>query len=116
MDAIDVRLAYINRGIHYHEGFFLKPKDIEFLIEKDSILVIQEKIETFCFDTGLMKVDQTLAKNRFCTDLLHNYITINQLRDIIIISFVNKAYKSEQLRSLALYVLDVNKERKTEMR
>ena len=87
-------------------------QDIKFLLETDKILEIKEHLEKICFDTGLMKVNQTLIRNQFCTDLLHTYISLNQLRDLILASFVNKGYRS----GLALHVLDVDKRRQADLK
>ena len=118
IDAFDGRLEFLSRDHKYQEDqvLSLSVQDIRFILETDEILEIKENLENACFDTGLMKVNQTLLRNQFCTDLLYTYISLNQLRDLILASFVNKAYRSEELRGLALYVLDVNKRRKADLK
>ena len=89
---------------------------MKFLVETDDVLAIRDNFENICLKTGIMKVNQTLDKSQFCTDLLYNYMILNQLRDIILVSFVKKAYKLEEQKSVALYVLDVNKRRRADLK
>lgn len=58
-----------------------------------------------------MKVNQTVIKNYFCTNLLKIYMDINQNRDLILIGLVNVVNRSPSQMKSALHYLSLAKSR-----
>ena len=77
---------------------------------------VRQKLEKICFEGDIMKVNQTVIKNRFCTNLLKIYMDINQNRDLILIGLVNVVNRSPSQIKSALPYLSLAKSRNKEIK
>jgi len=116
--AMDEKLTYLNADHDYHNDEVTKiiTQDIQVLKDTTLIEKIRGKLEKLCFDTDFMKVNHTFLQNQLCTDLLYTYLQIEQHREIILTSLINKIYQSKNLRGVAVNYLAVDKKRKEETR
>ena len=107
-DVLDEKFSYLQSENNYQE-------DLKVLVGTKAFETIREKMEDTCFNTRLMKVNQTLYKNHLCTDLLYTYLQLNQFRDIIQSSLIKMVY-NEGMKNLAVVNAAVYKERKQDLR
>ena len=80
------------------------------------ISIIRQKLESLCFDSGIMKVNQTFTKNHACTNLLSIFLDINQNRDLILMGLVNVVNRSPSQKRTSQDFIRLAKTRNEEMK